>query len=64
MGFGALEGGRYVDHAASLPAVAEEVGCAASGGGNGLRGARERIEAAGGRLQLRSDGGTTLEVVL
>jgi two-component system sensor histidine kinase DesK len=33
-------------------------------GGNGLRGVRERIEAAGGELRLRSDGGTTLEVAL
>lgn len=31
--------------------------------GNGLSGVRERVEAAGGRLRLRSDGGTTLEVV-
>lgn len=32
--------------------------------GNGLRGVRERIEAAGGDLLVRSDGGTTLEVAL
>ncbi len=31
--------------------------------GNGLRGLRERVETAGARLRVSSDGGTTLEVV-
>jgi two-component system sensor histidine kinase DesK len=44
--------------------AADASGTGVNGGGNGLRGVRERIEAAGGQLQLRSDGGTTLEVVL
>ena len=44
--------------------AAEAPGIGVNGGGNGLRGVRERIEAAGGQLRLRSDGGTTLEVVL
>jgi two-component system sensor histidine kinase DesK len=44
--------------------AADASGTGVNGGGNGLRGVRERIEAAGGQLRLRSDGGTTLEVVL
>jgi two-component system, NarL family, sensor histidine kinase DesK len=44
--------------------VADPSSRGAVGGGNGLRGLRERIEVAGGDLRVRSDGGTTLEVTL
>lgn len=40
------------------------VGMAPGVEGNGLRGLRERVEAAGAALRIRSDRGTRLEVVL
>ncbi|MEZ5407875.1 MAG: sensor histidine kinase [Acidimicrobiales bacterium] len=40
------------------------VGMGPGAEGNGLRGLRERVEAAGATLRIRSDGGTRLEVVV
>jgi two-component system sensor histidine kinase DesK len=39
------------------------IGIAAGVDGNGLRGLRERVTAAGAALRTRSDGGAVIEVV-
>jgi len=51
---------RVSDDGKGLATTGESLDAGVSG--NGLRGVRERVDAAGGDLKLRSDDGTTIEV--
>lgn len=52
------------DHGLRRLIVADDGRHDAAREGNGLRGMRERVEALGGKLSLRREGGTMLEVAL